>query len=236
MKRQCARLSGLTLLVFSCGAHAADLPKRADPPAAIPAPAFSWTGFYLGGGLGWVQIDPSYSTGTMFLGSPFVVSTGSNKNGLVYSGLAGYNYQVGQWVLGVEGEIEGWTVADMRSTAITGDFLTGHSRWGASIRGRAGYALDRVLLFATGGGAFISEKATIPGTGIAIGGDDMHSGWTVGGGIDYALTNNWFTGIEYRYSQYDMKPLTYSVPLLGPAVFKQELSSNQVTARLGYKF
>jgi outer membrane immunogenic protein len=63
-------------------------------------------------------------------------------------------------------------------------------------------------------------------------------GWTAGGGIDYAFTNNWFTGIEYRYSQYQSKTFTYPIPILalGFLAFKQELSSNQVTARIGYKF
>ena len=63
-------------------------------------------------------------------------------------------------------------------------------------------------------------------------------GWTAGGGIDYAFTNNWFTGIEYRYSQYPTKSLVYPIPILnlGLVGFKQDLSSNQVTARIGYKF
>ncbi|RTL52155.1 MAG: porin family protein [Bradyrhizobiaceae bacterium] len=221
MKLQCVRLVLLSFLGLSCGAHAADLPRRADPPATISVPAFSWTGIYAGGALGWVQIDPA---------------AGSNKNGLSYGGFAGYNYQAGQWVLGIEGGIDGWTVGDLRYTDLTGDFLTGHSRWGGTIRGRAGYALDRVLLFATGGAAFISEKASIPGTGVSVGGDGVHWGWTAGAGIDYALTSNWFTGIEYRYSQYDMSSITTAIPLVGVRTFDRELSSNQVTARLGYKF
>jgi len=59
-----------------------------------------------------------------------------------------------------------------------------------------------------------------------------------GGGLDYAITNNWFTGIEYRYSQYETKAFVYPIPILnlGLVGFKQELSTNQVTARIGYKF
>ena len=60
----------------------------------------------------------------------------------------------------------------------------------------------------TGGAAFVSkEKLTISFTGITIGNDSTRVGWTVGAGLDYALTNNWFTGLEYRYSQYDIKSL-----------------------------
>jgi outer membrane immunogenic protein len=63
-------------------------------------------------------------------------------------------------------------------------------------------------------------------------------GWTVGAGLDYAFTNNWFTGLEYRYSQYQSKSFVYPIPILNLGIvgFKQELSSNQVTARIGYKF
>ena len=88
----------------SISAFAADLPARMEPVAPVAyVPAFSWTGFYLGGELGWIQTSPKYSTGALLLGAPFLVTSSSDKNGLTYGVLAGYNYQVGQLVLGVEG-------------------------------------------------------------------------------------------------------------------------------------
>ena len=82
--------------------------------------------------------EPEYTTGVLLLGTPFVVSpTASDKNGLSYGALAGYNYQTGNLVLGVEGDFQGWTVGKIRYTAVTGDFLTAHSKWGGSIRGRS---------------------------------------------------------------------------------------------------
>jgi len=104
----------------------------------------------------------------------------------------------------------GWTVGETRYTAITGDFLTAHSKWGGSVRGRFGYAADRALLYVSGGAAFVSTETAIPFTGISIGGADTRVGWTVGAGVDYAFTNNWFTGIEYRYSQYEAKSFVLS--------------------------
>ena len=223
--------------ISSASAFAADLPARVAAPVAY-VPPFSWTGFYLGGELGWIQTKPEYTTGALLLGAPFVVSSGSDKNGLTYGVLGGYNYQMGQLVLGVEGDFVGWTVGKIRYTAITGDFLTAHTKWGGSIRGRLGYTADRALFYVTSGAAFVSNETSIPTTGISIGGDGTRLGWTVGGGVDYAITNNWFTGIEYRYSQYEAKTFTYPIPILnlGFVGFKQELSSNQVTARIGYKF
>jgi outer membrane immunogenic protein len=166
-------------------------------------------GFLRWGALGWIGTNPKHTTGAVVLGAPFVVSSASSKNGLSYGLLSGYNYQVGQLVLGVEGDFRGWTVGKIRYTAVTGDFLTAHSKWGGSIRGRPGYATDRALLYVTGGAAFVSDETSIPFTGISIGGDGTRWGWTVGGGLDPAITNNWFTGIEYRYSQYEAKTFVY---------------------------
>ena len=232
-------LLSTTASVFSLSALAADLPSRMEPVAPVAyVPAFGWTGFYLGGELGWIRTNPKYTTGAVLLGVPFAVSSASDKNGLTYGLLGGYNYQTGKLVLGVEGDFAGWTVGKIRYTAITGDFVTANSKWGGSIRGRLGYAADRALFYVTGGAAFVSNETSIPTTGISIGGDGTRLGWTVGGGLDYAITNNWFAGIEYRYSQYETKTLTYPIPILNLGIvgFKQELNSNQVTARLGYKF
>jgi hypothetical protein len=65
---------------------------------------FRGQAFYLGGALGWIQTDPKYTTGALLLGAPFVITSGSDKNGVTYGILAGYNYQVGQLVVGVEAD------------------------------------------------------------------------------------------------------------------------------------
>ena len=234
-----AVLVSTTAILISVSARAADLPARVQPAApAAYAPSFSWTGFYVGGELGWIRTDPDYTTGAVLLGTPFLVSATTGKDGLSYGILAGYNYQAGNVVLGVEGDFEGWTVGKIRYTSITGDFLTAHSKWGGSVRGRLGFAADRALFYVAGGAAFVSSKTSIPTTGISIGGDDTRVGWTVGAGIDYAFTNNWFTGVEYRYSQFESKSFVYPIPVLnlGTIGLKQDLSNNQVTARIGYKF
>jgi len=234
-----AVLVSTTAILISFSARAADLPARVQPdPPVAHAPPFSCTCFYLGGELGWIRTDPVYTTGAVVLGTPFLVSAATGKDGLSYGILAGYNYQTGNLVLGVEGDFQGWTVGKIRYTSITGDFLTAHSKWGGSVRGRVGYAADRALFYVSGGAAFVSSETSIPTTGISIGGDDTRVGWTLGAGIDYAFTNNWFTGVEYRYSQFESKSLVYPIPVLnfGTIGLKQDLSNNQVTARIGYRF
>ena len=156
-------LLATTASAISMSAFSADLPARMEPVAPVAyAPPFSWTGFYLGGELGWIQTNPKYTTGALLLGAPFFVTSGSDKNGLTYGVLAGYNYQIGQLVLGVEGDFTGWTVGKVRYAAITGDFLTAHSKWGGSVRGRLGYAVDHALFYVTGGAAFVSNETSIP--------------------------------------------------------------------------
>ena len=231
-----AVLLSTTAILISFSARAADLPTKVQPVPYVPA--FSWTGFYVGGELGWIRTDPDYTAAAVLLGTPFGVAAATGKSGLSYGALAGYNYQAGNVVLGVEGDFQGWTVGTIRYTAVTGDFLTAHSKWGGSVRGRLGYAADHALFFVSGGAAFASNKTSIPFTGISVGGDDTRVGWTVGAGIDYAFTNNWFTGVEYRYSQFESKSFLYPIPVLnlGTIGLKQDLSNNQVTARIGYKF
>ena len=234
-----AVLASTLAILISIPARAADLPSPVQPVAPVAyAPSFSWTGFYVGGELGWIRTDPVYTTGAVLLGTPLVVSAASGKDGMSYGVLTGYNYQVGNVVLGIEGDFEGWTVGKIRYTAITRDFLTAHSKWGGSVRGRLGYAADRVLVYISGGAAFVSTETSIPTTGISIGGDDTRVGWTVGAGLDYAFTNNWFTGFEYRYSQFQSKSFIYPIPVLnlGTIGLKQDLSNNQIMARIGYKF
>jgi outer membrane immunogenic protein len=70
---------------FDLSAMAADLPNHIEPVASVAyVPAFSWTGFYVGGELGWTQTDREFTTGTLLLGAPLVVTSESNKNGLIY--------------------------------------------------------------------------------------------------------------------------------------------------------
>jgi len=237
-------LLSTTACIFSLSALAADLPARPAPVAPgapiVSPPAFSWTGFYLGGELGWLRASYEFTPGAVILGAPFIASSlpVSDKNGAIYGLLAGYNYQAGQFVFGIEGNLAGWTVGEFRSAPPVGDFITAHSKWGGAIRGRFGYAFDHALLYMTGGAAAVSTKTNIPTTNYSIGDNGTRWGWTLGGGVDYAFNNHWFTGLEYRYTQYGSTTITFPVGYqnLGIFGFKNELSTNQVTARLGYKF
>ncbi|MGO4405222.1 outer membrane protein [Bosea sp. RAF48] len=232
--------AGLAFAAFSLAAQAADLPSRRIEPAIPMPPAFTWTGFYVGAQAGWAQTRTELTAGAAIAGRAAVASLPSlNRNGAALGLMAGYNYQIGQLVLG--GEIDGAALitGKQRYTALTGDFITAHTNWVGSARLRVGYAFDRFMIYATGGIALAAPKSTVTGTGYSYGaGDSTRVGWTLGAGAEYAFTNNWIAGLEYRYSQFEDNTYTYPVGVggLGIVGFKQQLSTNQVSARLLYKF
>ena len=232
--------AGLAFAMFSIAAQSADLPSRRIAPAIPMPPAFTWTGFYVGAQAGWAQTRTELTPGAAIAGQAAVASLPSlNRDGATVGLLAGYNYQIGQLVLG--GEIDGAALitGKQRFTALTGDFITAHTNWVGSARLRVGYAFDRFMIYATGGLALAAAKSTVTGTGYSYGaGDSTRVGWTLGAGAEYAITNNWIAGLEYRYSQFEEDTYTYPVGVggLGIVGFKQQLSTNQVTGRLLYKF
>jgi len=179
-------LSSVALLGLATGAMAADLPSRAAPAPIIAAvPVFTWTGFYVGvnAGYGWNANDSITVGGVTF--------DLDDEGGFVGGAQAGYNYQIGSFVVGLEGDIQyadfgGDDRFDFDGDGILDDdFNT--SDWFGTVRARAGVAFDRALIYATGGFAF-ADNAT---------------GWTVGGGLEYAFTNNLSAKIEGLYVNLD---------------------------------
>jgi outer membrane immunogenic protein len=172
-------------------AAAADLPPSpAAPyyksPAVYTPPGYTWSGFYLGinGGGAWGR--SSWTTAGSF-----------DTSGGFVGGTIGYNYQMDQLVLGVEGDID-W--ADINgSTSAVGCPSTScrtNDNWLSTVRGRLGYAADRFMPYVTGGLAVGDIQASLPGF---AGGKVTNTGWTAGGGIEFALPGHWTAKAEYLY-------------------------------------
>lgn len=118
---------------------------------------------------------------------------------------AGFNYQMGSIVLGLEGDIEASGIRG--SYRVAPENLNGTNSkvdWQGSIRGRLGVAMDRALLYVTGGVAFADFSHTyIEGTTpLSERFSNVKAGWTVGAGLEYAFTNNWTARAEYRYTDF----------------------------------
>jgi outer membrane immunogenic protein len=174
-------------LAGAAPARAADLsvaPIYKAPPVVTPQ-AYNWSGFYLGlnGGGGW-------GTSTWDTAGSF------NLSGGVVGGTAGVNWQVGHAVLGLEGDVDWSSLKGSATTALCPAGCTTNNDWLATVRGRAGYAFDRVMPYVTGGLAAGDIKASTPGF---AGTSQNNAGWTVGGGVELALTNNWTAKAEYLH-------------------------------------
>jgi outer membrane immunogenic protein len=232
---------------------AADLPRKTVPQSfAQPLPIFTWTGFYVGLNGGY-----SFGNGTSAItGSPGLVGTGfapggnlkTVGDGFMLGATAGYNLQMGQFVVGLEGDL---AYADLGKSVATsiGPLVTTLSQdmtYFGTLRGRFGVTFDRFLVYGTGGLAFGDQKSTttISGLGSLWTGqkNDTRFGYTIGAGAEYAITNNWSAKVEYLY--YDLGKNSVVAPLVagpgaGAGVFgtsSNEARGSLVRAGVNYRF
>ena len=218
----------------AASAIAADLPSRSSAPAFVAplAPiSFSWTGFYAGlnAGYGW------NSSGWRNVGAPVFTNFNTDGNGFVGGGHAGFNYQMSQFVFGLEGNVDYSGVrGSAQCSTNVGSVCRTKQSWLGDIDGRLGFGIDRAMIYGTGGVAFTNYSFTNPTPAPTTSwGAGSRTGWTVGGGLDYAVTNNWIAGIGYKY--YDFGTSTSNSTPAGTNVKFRE-TENVVSARLSYKF
>jgi outer membrane immunogenic protein len=225
-------LLATALLVSATSAFAADLAlKPSDPVAPVAAP-FDWSGPYLGlhGGYSWGNEHDNQSV--LFSGSSSSSSSDNfNLKGFVGGVHAGYNYQISQFVLGGEADVDVTGLKGTSHYSYDGGADTGVISLKSDVQGsarlRAGYAFDSLLLYATGGLAVAQGNLNTDG----LTDKNTHIGWTIGGGGEFAFTPNWIGRVELRYSDFDKQ--TYQT-LDGPV--KADWDQTGVTAGVSYKF
>lgn len=230
-------------------ASAADLPTKA-PMMVSQVNSFSWTGFYLGAnvGYGWGKFD---GTGTI-AGNAFVpagtYSESTNADGIIGGGQIGYNWQINQFVLGVEADFQGAGESKTETAACgAGCSISNEARLDsfATVRGRLGFTpWDRGLLYVTGGWAWMHGKDTETFTAGGVSGTLLDlsaskSGWTVGGGLEQMIWDRWSAKLEYLYMQADGFSGSAAIPAaLGGGTFTASgrLTNNVVRVGLNYHF
>lgn len=220
------------LMAASASAFAADLPRRSPPPVFVPPPLFTWTGVYLGGDIG-------YAWGTDRVSALFDAIS-SSPQGVVGGGHIGYNYQINQFVLGLEGDVQGANFRNNIVGPFTGTAYYTNVPIQGSVRGRLGFAWDRTLFYVTGGAAFADVDHSYYGglvtAGLPFGYFNRSSarvGWTVGAGVEYALSNNWSVRGEYRYSDFGSSTDTVFGTFSSPY---HKLEQHAVRVGFSYKF
>jgi outer membrane immunogenic protein len=168
---------------WAMSAQAADMNYGSRAPYTVNQPlnAYSWAGPYIGGNLG-------YAWGS-------VENNPTKPSGFAGGVQAGYNWQSGPWVFGVEGDLQA-TGAD--DTFAPWKFS---NPWFGTVRGRAGYAFNNIYLYGTGGLAFGELRAETFG----LSETHTNAGWTVGAGAEFGLVQNWTAKIEYLSVQQQLQ-------------------------------
>jgi len=189
-------ISALVITTPLSTAGAADIPLKAPPPAS----SYNWTGFYLGieGGGGWGSTQHTNETTGISSGKS------NNLDGGLIGGTYGYNWQFGQWVLGLESDIS-WSGIQDRFQDNGSGFCTGvltcvtKLNWLGTDRARFGYASDKYLAYVTGGVAYGAVNATIVGNACCTNETHTEVGYAAGGGIEGKIIPNWSAKLEYIY-------------------------------------
>jgi outer membrane immunogenic protein len=250
-----AVLAGLGFLALSTGAWAADV---ANPLLKAPAPpvGFSWSGFYFGGHVGWA--DQSY-TNTTFdgnLGGEFEQFNLQNK-GAFGGAQFGYNWVIAPNVLlgfeadGSVGALKGTASACSVSPNEAGECSAYQYKTNdfGTVRGRAGYFWNNLLLYATGGWAWSTDRYSravtsaplIPGLANANADGSQtgpSSGWVIGGGIEWGFAPRWTFRVEYLHTDFSTIANNYdytvTFPLIVNRTTQSKLDSDMV--RIGLNF
>jgi outer membrane immunogenic protein len=226
-------LAATALTALSVSAFAADLPKR-SAPAAAPAPVFSWAGAYVGAHGGFASFKPRHVD---------VLDASYNANptvdGGVFGVMGGYNLQSGNIVYGGEGDFGFGTHSKQTNGAIN-DYTKFAMPMNGHLRARLGYALGQTLFFVAGGVSFAQFKN-----------DDIDAnygsfsqarmGWTIGAGVEHAVTKNWIVRAEYLYDRFGSKTsnISYSAVVTveeRPYDVRLKPDMHTVRAALIYKF
>src|SRR5271155_965760 len=213
-------LAGITLIALARGAVAADLTAimamKAPPPALAP-PAYDWTGFYVGGHLGYAWGSSNWTTpslaGSLYLFQPF---DGFSGNGSYFGGIQiGYDYMLpNRFVLGVEADTSFPSFPNLNGISVGGtsafvspfgpESLSETVVYSGTVRGRIGYAPGHWLVYATGGLAWTYDQLTL--TNFATGTTDMpflwRLGWAAGAGVEVPVAPHWTARLEYLSTDY----------------------------------
>ena len=263
MKKLLTLITSLAAIATSTAVLAADLPSKRVAPVAPVAPVFTWTGFYAGvnAGVNWSSrninstwYDVTGVTSAATLASYAPLPYANQRTGFIGGIQVGYNYQINQFVIGAEADFMGMAANQTSSSAPLdgGSFVTVSTtkvqqQWLGTVRARAGFAVDRFLVYATGGLAYGSTKVSTISNDYTTTGTLIDSwtgqktstdaGYVVGAGLEYAFTNNWLLRAEYLY--YNLGKASANATLSGSDLFTKvstTIDGNIVRAAISYKF
>lgn len=211
-------------VAFAHTASAADLARKQPVYKAPPMAVADWTGFYLGiaGGWGWSNTSQTNTVTGATTG-------GFNGDGGLIGGTAGYNWQSGNVVFGLEGDMS-WARIEASTTNNCVAGCNNRLDWLGTARARAGLlATPSTLAYVTGGAAFGGISSSTAGAS----GDDTKAGWMVGGGVEQKFAGPWSAKLEYLYTDLGR---TDAYTVGATPVVNDYLRTHVVRAGLNYQF
>jgi len=225
-------LRGLLVVALSGGAilsaHAADQSVPRGPsyyPDSYRPTSIDWTGWYVG-----VQLGGAFGNASGLSASP-------KPAGIIGGGQFGVNWMRDSFLLGAEMDFAGM---DLASSATDGAGFTHRvsAHWLSLITGRAGFAVNQFLFYAKGGFAFGSERNTVvnPAGMLADSGTTTQTGWTVGGGVEYAFTPHWSARLEYDFVDLPSHGIVLTGPTLGSQPANIDFTIQKLVGGVNYRF
>jgi outer membrane immunogenic protein len=251
MKIKFALAAAAALLTSTTAGYAADMAVKA--PLLSPAPVWSWTGFYGGVhiGAGWGTTESTLTR--LSVGAPINLNVPLNfpfsqnsRSGFLGGAQAGYNWQSGWLVLGVQGDIAGTNIRGTTPCLVLLS-CTSETNWLATVSGRVGaVVLDRGLVYVKGGAAWMNtdHRVNLPvvaNTQLTSASSDTF-GWLLGFGTEWMITRNWTAFVEYNYIEFDKKNEAFPINVGGvraiPFTVNADLTNKLSIAKAGvnYKF
>jgi outer membrane immunogenic protein len=205
------KLGVAALAIISMASTAEAQSRRARAEAPKTPPRHQWTGFYVGGNLG-------YGIAGLTDNAPLAVTT--NMTGVVGGVQAGYNYQIDSMVVGIEADIQAsdQSATYTRNLPVVGD-LTVDQRipYFGTVRGKLGYAFDCgcVMAYGTLGWAYGAYRPSVTAFGITLSGDYTRSALAVGAGVEWMVKRNWSAKLEAIYLDTGNIGSATSFPVIG---------------------
>jgi outer membrane immunogenic protein len=237
MNKLTTATAALLVTVLTAPAHAADLPPAPSYKAPVMVPTYNWTGFYVGANVG-----GGFANFTNVATAAGVTFTGTTKlNGVIGGGQIGYNWQYTNFVFGLEADFQG-SSQRLTTTTVTGRTIineTDKFPWFGTVRGRVGVTpVDRWLVYATGGLAYgevqTSGNVTVGAAASTFNASSTKAGWTVGGGVEAALWDNWTAKVEYLYvdiNNFTLNTAVFATPITTTLHLKENIGRVGVNYR-----
>lgn len=249
MKKLVSGAAIVVALAVGSPVHAADMARPVYKAAPMVVPVYNWSGFYIGGhgGYGWGK--------TRDTNNPAAV--GKDLSGGLGGVQVGYNWQLSNNVVfGLEGDVSFGSVKEkwIDDNPFSGYWTEDKVDVSGTVRARLGYAFDRFLPYVTGGLAIVNTKhelgcsaafAVAPGScnggprqQFTVSKSDTSTGYVIGAGMEFAVTNNWTVRAEYLYTDIGTNDVTLLDPNWPGAISQRKFDTNFSTVRFGvnYKF